>query len=567
MKHQRNNNRLYSCTSLMLVAAAWACVPEGAESIDDLRDLELEASEDQVIDAEAAEPAAERPLQFAGHALADGGDSSLSEAGPSSNSLQADFNGDGYADLAIGVPYDMNDGVRSGAVNVIYGTSHGLDEDDDQLWHRGTAGIDGEPMNGDLFGQALAAGDFNGDGYADLAIGAPAPSRSGFVHVLYGSRDGLDEDDDQLWHQDSSGIDGTAAAGELFGYALTTGDFDNDGYSDLVIGVPFDEDGIGGVNIIYGTSDGLDEDDDQHLTQDSAGVLGTGEFYDLFGVSLAAGDLDGDGRDDLAIGVPGEGVDRIVDAGQVNVLYGSSGGITTSGDEEWHQDTSGIEGLAEEYDWFGWSLAIGDFDDDGYGDLAVGVPYEDVGDITNAGAVNVIYGTRDGLDEDDDQFLHQDTPGIEGVAEAHDNFGYSLAAANFDGDDEDDLAIGVPSEDLSDIVNAGLVNVLYGSSSGLDDDDNELWHQNISGIDGVAENGDRFGLAVSAGDFDGDGRADMVVGVPYEDVGDITNAGAVNVIYGKSSGLHEDDDQVFHQDSPGIDGVAEPHENFGMSVR
>ena len=67
--------------------------------------------------------------------------------------------------------------------------------------------------------------------------------------------------------------------------------------------------------------------------------------------------------------------------------------------------------------------------------------------------------------------------------------------------------------------------------------------------------------------FDGDGRTDLAIGVPAEDIGDITDAGSVNVLYGKSSGLDEDDDQVWNQNSPGIDGVAEPYEYFGVAER
>src|SRR5690606_8314692 len=121
----------------------------------------------------------------------------------------------------------------------------------------------------------------------------------------------LDADGDQLWSQDSPGIDGIAEPGDGFGRSLTTGDFDDDGYADLAIGVPSDN-GEGAVNIIYGSADGLDAAGDQRWTQDSAGVLGIAERFDSFGSSLAAGDLDGDGRDDLAIGVPGEDLDSII---------------------------------------------------------------------------------------------------------------------------------------------------------------------------------------------------------------------------------------------------------------
>ena len=497
---------------------------------------------------------------------ADGSHSSPSADGGASHGIEADFNGDGYADLAIGVQREWIGDEPTGAVNVLYGSASGLSADDNQFWHRGLAELEGEPGS-DAFGRALAAGDFNGDGYADLAIGAPfARDEAGEVHVLYGSRDGLSADNDQLWHQDQTGIQGDAAPHERLGSALATGDFDDDGYDDLAIGVPFDND-TGAVNVIYGSGSGLSADGNQRWDQDVDGVNGTAEAFDRFGAALAVGDFDGDDHDDLAIGVPWEGFDGLYRAGSVNVLYGAARGLSAEGDQDWNQDTPGIDGVAESLDDFGDALAAGDFDDDGFSDLAIGVPSEGLGEHVDAGAVNVIYGSGVGLHEDDDQFWHQDVPGVEGVVESDDFFGRALAAGDFDGDGKADLAIGVPSEDIGSIVDAGWINVLYGRSAGLHEDDDQVWHQDIPGVDGIAEHGDGFGAALTAGDFDGDGKADLAIGVPFEDVGDIENAGAANVLYGKRSGLHEDDDQVWHQDSPGVLDAAEADDEFGTGLR
>ncbi|MGH7801272.1 MAG: integrin alpha, partial [Thermodesulfobacteriota bacterium] len=108
-------------------------------------------------------------------------------------------------------------------------------------------------------------------------------------------------------------------------------------------------------------------------------------------------DFNGDGFDDLAIGVPGEDVGSINSAGAVNVIYGTSGGLSATNDQIFTQDTSGIEDFAEVDDFFGLALTSGDFNGDGIDDLAIGVPFEDVGSIDRAGAVNVIYGTSRGL--------------------------------------------------------------------------------------------------------------------------------------------------------------------------
>jgi hypothetical protein len=112
----------------------------------------------------------------------------------------------------------------------------------------------------------------------------------------------------------------------------------------------------------------------------------------------------------------------------------------------------------------------------------VGVPGEDVGTIVDAGAVNVIYGSPRGLTAAGNQLWTQDSQGIKDLAEAEgERFGAALAAANFGEGSPADLAVGVPGEDVGTIVDAGAVNVLYGSASGLTAAGNQLWHQNQSG--------------------------------------------------------------------------------------
>jgi len=142
-------------------------------------------------------------------------------------------------------------------------------------------------------------------------------------------------------------------------------------------------------------------------------------------------------------------------------------------------------------------LTAGDFDGDGYKDLAVGVPYEHWNEA-DTGIVQVLYGTASGLTATGDQLWRQDITGIEGAEEADDRFGYALAAGNFDGDDYTDLAIGVPYEAIGTTDQAGAVNVLYGSAVGLAAAGDQLWYQGSGGLQGTAETGDRFGYALAA---------------------------------------------------------------------
>jgi len=198
--------------------------------------------------------------------------------------------------------------------------------------------------------------DFNGDGFADLAVGVPGENTgAGAVQVLYGSSTGLTAAD-QVWFQDDTGTD-SSEDGDAFGTTLATGDFDGDGLTDLAIGVPGEDGFRGAVNILYGSVIGLNDDGAQFWTQDSTDVEDTAEDGDGFGSALAAGDFNGDGRSDLAIGAPFEDVDGTADAGAVNVLYGSSSGLTATGDQFWHQDVSGVKGIVETGDSFGWALA------------------------------------------------------------------------------------------------------------------------------------------------------------------------------------------------------------------
>jgi FG-GAP repeat len=521
--------------------------------------------------------------------------------------FKGDLNKDGFSDLVVGVPGDES-------VHVLYGSSSGVSTTD-QILRPGSNGL---PNVQGYFGNAVAVGDFDGNGYDDLAIGVPKYDSSmyrdvGAVVIVYSFSGGLQVS--LSFTQASSGIADDAEGGDEFGSALAAGDFNRDGYADLLIGVPLEDyetcrdyvNGVcqavlttsdaGVVHVLYGTPLGLTSSRSQYWRQDSslAGSMDTG---DNFGWAVTRGDFNGDGIDDAAIGVPG---DLAGGTGAVNVLYGSCSGLSSTGNKRLTSGTTGdLEDVPTYGDRFGASLAAADFDRDGKSDLAVGSPDHAIcGNCTSrlattasgieilpeyeAGAVTVFYGSGSGLDTSTSrhaQYWNQNSSGITGCAsEDYDLFGWSLAAADFDQDGDGDLAIGVPGESIGDVEHAGMINVLKGSSSGLQDNGNQIWYQDDDpgGIEGTAETWDAFGNALAAGDFDGNGHYDLAIGVPYEDPNgsassvhdDSYAAGAVNILYGRSGstlGLDSDQNECWHRADTGIDGSLTNYARFGWSV-
>jgi FG-GAP repeat len=418
--------------------------------------------------------------------------STAAQAAPA-RSLQSDFDNNGRDDLAVGVPGEDVGAQDAGVLNVLYSSSRltGLGQQFSQ--------VSGAVEPGDAFGDAVAAGDFNNDGFADVAVGAPFETVNGLrdagaVSTLYGSPSGLTITDPAvpggLFTQDRTG--GNVEADDAFGDAVAAGDFNNDGFADLAIGAPFEDvqgrADAGAVSVMYGSTEGIQPPDARLFTQPVSAV----EVGDSFGFSLGTGDFDQDGFVDLAVGAPFENVGRAPAGGAVSVLYGSTGGLTASGARTFTQPVSAVEAD----DSFGFSVTAGDFNQDGYGDLATGAPFEDVGSRVDAGAVSTLYGSIGGLTTSDAQTFTQPVS----APEADDSFGWAVTSGDFNGNGIADLVASAPFEDIGAALDAGAVSALYGMPGGLATSGAQTFHQDSPGTPGVAETGDVFGGSVAAGD-------------------------------------------------------------------
>jgi len=314
-------------------------------------------------------------------------------------SYAGDVDNDGYEDVIVGVP-DYDNGLEDqGRVYVFYGSSVGLT---DTL----KTTIDGDIAAGH-FGEVVGyAGDVNGDGYDDVIVGNPS-NGNGKVFVFYGSITGTHTIAD--WTAENSSVTN-------FGISVdTAGDVNGDGYDDVIIGGSEPSGSGGGIVVVYhGSASGLSSTADWTITgPDTAAEYG-------HSVSTA-GDVNGDGYDDVVVGAPFYGSE----AGRVFAYYGSSGGLSTT--------TSWVMDSPKNGAGFGYSVNnAGDLNGDGYDEVIIGAPY-----YNDDGRTYVYKGTSEGLDTSIYWWSESD--------QSVSNYGFSVnTAGNVNGDRTDDILIGAP---------------------------------------------------------------------------------------------------------------------------
>jgi hypothetical protein len=412
-----------------------------------------------------------------------------------------DVNGDGYSDLIVGAYYYDGGQTNEGAVFVYHGSQSGL-----PLTSNWSAESD---QANAYFGYSVSsAGDVNGDGYSDVIVGAytydHGETDEGRAFVYHGSSSGL-----------SATADWTAESEQQFasfGYSVSlAGDVNGDGYSDVIVGAYHYDDGEideGAAFVYHGSSTGLSATNNwiQGADQDSA----------HFGFSVSgAGDVNGDGYSDVIVGAYRYN-DGETNEGAAFVYHGSSSGLSATADWSAESDQANA--------YFGYSVSsAGDVYGNGYSDVIVGaVGYDNV--ESNEGRAFLYRGSSSGLTSSPYWTAESDKVSA--------RFGCSVSSAgDVNGDGYSDVIVGADFYNNGESEEGAAFVYLGSYSSGLDS--NAAWTVEAN------QTYARFGHSVSsAGDVNGDGYSDVIVGAYTYDDGE-TDEGKVFLYYGDPSGLSD----------------------------
>jgi hypothetical protein len=435
-----------------------------------------------------------------------------------------DVNGDGYADVIAGAHLYDNGQSNEGAAFVYLGGSSGIADGDPTT---AIAQLESDQPSS-LFGYSTAgAGDVNGDGYGDVIVGAyqydAGQTDEGAAFVFLGSASGI-ADGNPATAQTQLESDQTGA---YFGERVAgAGDVNGDGYGDVIVGAAGYDNGQtdeGGAFVFHGSATGIANGNPATAaTRLESNLVDTQLIYVYvgFGVVAAAGDVNGDGYGDVIVGAPGYDNGQ-TDEGAAFMFHGSPTGIadgnptTAAAQLEVDQQAAG----------FGYVASAGDVNGDGYGDVIVGAFNYNLPppSVNGEGASFVFHGSASGIGV-------ASTVLTEGQTGSY--FGWSVSSAgDVNGDGYGDVIIGAPRYTAGE-ANEGGAFVYRGSASGILVGSSQLESNQAAAFFGA--------FVASAGDVNGDGYADVIVGAPDYDAGQ-TDEGAAFVFPGSASGIADGD--------------------------
>lgn len=417
-----------------------------------------------------------------------------------------DFDGDGTADLAVGAPGRNRVRVTYSKAKV-HGSQSVLLKPDAP-----------SHVYSMRFGTSLAMGDFNGDGYEDLAVGAPDYTTKpdpnigdgvletrGAVFEFLGSRHGL--------HPQPLTIIGPYDGDDPFNLAdaLAAADINRDGKDDLAVTL-FGGDN-GDIRIYRGSASGLTATPVQALDEFNAGAL-------------AFGDFNGDGRIDLLAGSDTDLENPASEFyGVIKVFAGRASGTLNPHATKIDGNQVGAWKLGN----FGTVVAAGDINSDGYADAIAAAPTDHKG-----GALIVLTGGPHGLRATHSRIIRERA--VNANWHQHDNFGAAVRIAKVDGDKYPDAIVGAPGERVAGKANAGAVFSLPGSPSGPTAAHAQRITQNTRGVPGSAAKNVALGAAVFGIKLRGDQFADVIAGAPGLH-GHAAKSGGYLIVRGSRDGL------------------------------
>ncbi|PTQ83589.1 beta strand repeat-containing protein [Nitrosomonas ureae] len=462
-------------------------------------------------------------------------------------SSAGDVNGDGFDDLMVGTPYADPNGLFSGSTYVVFGKASEFDAKMDLSSLDGSNGfrLDGV-KNSDWSGDSFSdAGDMNGDGFDDLIIGAyRAGNFSGYSYVVFGKSSGFSA---VMNLSDLDGKNGFRMDGEVGGRSgasvSSVGDVNSDGFDDVIVTAGTTDSSY----VVFGKASGFS------ATMKLSGLNGSDGFRLNQAASSVsrAGDVNGDGFGDVIIGGVFGVASNYISSNYV--VFGKASGFDATMDLSGLDGTNGfrLDGEAI-FDSSGSSVAgAGDVNGDGFDDVIIGAFRADPNG-NESGSTYVIFGKASGFD------ATMNLSGLDGIngfrldGEAvFDHSGISVdGAGDVNGDGFDDLIISAANASPNGALGSGSSYVVFGKVSGFDStmDLSSIDGNNGFRLDGEAE-GDRSGLSVSsAGDVNGDGFDDLIVGAP-DAAANGDESGSSYIIFGRSSFS----DEVDFPSTPGDD--------------